>query len=227
MQSILNNENIMEKIINNNSALLMVAEDENWKTALKGHEKYDTYVPSLLATTALTNGQKYQYSLPCYIYNYGTYHLISTFSNYIGPSNGSQTHSISNSSSTGLYFYGAGTTSASQQIGKYYTNKGMSGSDLQKYSKIGTKYYFERNLSYEVINLGFFSGTASSAKWEGNLSGMINSLRFETGTNTSYRELSDFDSTTTYGLSLEMLTNQYQTSVNYYVKSNVYSIWLQ
>ena len=228
MATILNNTDAMNKVIDNRLSLMMIANDNIWFNALKGNENYSSiYVNSILKTTSLSNDEKYQYSLPCYIYNYGDYYLISTFANYIGPSNGSQNHSFSNTIDNGLYFYASGASDSSEQYGAYFTDKKLTGENLQKYSKIGSIYYYEENLADEDGYLGLFYGGPANETWAGYLPGVAASIQFSAGTHTAYISIPKLNSSLSYGLYLRLDTNKYQLSGNYYVKSYVRSLWLE
>lgn len=159
---VFSSEEYFNRLMSNNMALEFLLEHQELINIIKEDANYsDVLVPIILEHAAISkeqNSKFYKALLPCYIYNKGTYYLISSMT-YAGPSNSCQTHTHSNSTQ-GLYFHIVGTTSASQSIGVHYSNQSVNPNG---YSKLGVSSYFATNLpQYDTTSIGLYNGSVVS-----------------------------------------------------------------
>lgn len=212
---LIENSEALDFLINNPELIKIVKEDRNYESVL---------VPKLLnhaISSKEENNKFYNAKLPCYIYNNGTYYLISSMT-YQGPSNSCQTHAHSNTSQ-GLYFHLVGTTSGSGSYGVHYSNQSINPNG---YSNLGIKSYFTTNLSqHDIAIVGLYNGSPTSEKWMASFTGALTSTQLKLGESEKLLQLPNVNST--YRIVITQLVNYFQVSGNYYNTAYLRTLWLQ
>lgn len=212
---LIENPYALEFLLNNPELIPIIKEDRNYESIL---------VPILLnhaVSSQEENNKFYNAKLPCYIYNNGTYYLISSMI-YQGPSNSCQTHTHSNTNQ-GLYFHLVGTTSASGSYGLHYSDQNINPNG---YLNLGVKSNFSTNLpQHDIAIVGLYNGSPKSEKWVASFSGALASMELTKGEGEHLMKLPAANSK--YRFVITQLVNYYQVSGNYYNTTYIRSLWLQ
>ncbi len=141
---LLTNEEDVDRIVESKEAMELIKDSDELKDKIKTNEAYPKIVEKFLNSTVLSNEEKYNAGLPCYLYNMGTISsMIGSFANQVWHR-------------TDLPYYDANNTFCKNDTNSYNFEVSYAGTyitlysskqvNLQNYNHLGM--YYSHNTNY-------------------------------------------------------------------------------